>query len=339
MTRQHESGAALIMAMLTVSLVATFAAAALWQQWRGVEVETAERARVQSAWILTGALDWSRLLLREDQMGSGAGGADTLDEPWAVPLNEARLSSFLAADKNNSTSDFGPEVMDAFLSGQIVDLQSLLNLNTLVNDQGALNEKQVEAFERLFDLLGLPASELTKLAENLRFSIAASQITTSPAQAPLQPQRLTDLVWLGLSMQTIAALEPFVAFLPDRSTPVNANTASAEVIAAAADIDLADAQRLVQARQAAHFRTIEDIRKLLGPDANGAAAPVNGLSVNSSFFEVRARLRLDKLVVEERSILRRQTLLPGGVTVTVVRRERGARDPATLTRTALAAQR
>ncbi|HON31633.1 MAG TPA: general secretion pathway protein GspK, partial [Ottowia sp.] len=37
------------MAMLTVALVATLAAGALWRQWRGVEVEGAERARAQSA--------------------------------------------------------------------------------------------------------------------------------------------------------------------------------------------------------------------------------------------------------------------------------------------------
>ncbi|MBC7618421.1 MAG: general secretion pathway protein GspK, partial [Candidatus Saccharibacteria bacterium] len=77
--------------MLTVTLVATSAAAALWQQWRGVEVEAAERARVQSSWLLTGALDWARLILRED---ARAGGVDHLAEPWAVPLNDARLSSF-----------------------------------------------------------------------------------------------------------------------------------------------------------------------------------------------------------------------------------------------------
>ncbi|HXE49777.1 MAG TPA: type II secretion system minor pseudopilin GspK, partial [Ramlibacter sp.] len=64
-------GAALLAAMLTVALVATFAASALWQQWRSTEVEAAERARVQSAWVLTGALDWARLVLREDA-GSGA---------------------------------------------------------------------------------------------------------------------------------------------------------------------------------------------------------------------------------------------------------------------------
>lgn len=48
----HQAGAALLAAMLTVTLVATFAAAAMWQQWRAIEVETAERARIQSAWIL-----------------------------------------------------------------------------------------------------------------------------------------------------------------------------------------------------------------------------------------------------------------------------------------------
>jgi general secretion pathway protein K len=88
--------------MLTVALVATFAAAALWQQWRSVEVEIAERSRVQSAWVLTGALDWARLILRED---ARSGGADHLAEPWAVPLQESRLSTFLASSDGAATVD------------------------------------------------------------------------------------------------------------------------------------------------------------------------------------------------------------------------------------------
>ena len=39
-----QRGAALLAAMITVTLVATLAAGALWRQWRGVEVEGAERA-------------------------------------------------------------------------------------------------------------------------------------------------------------------------------------------------------------------------------------------------------------------------------------------------------
>lgn len=329
--RAKESGAALLIAMLTVALVATFAAASLWQQWRGVEVETAERARVQSGWILTGALDWARLMLREDQMGPGLNGPDHLGEPWAVPLQEARLSSFLAADRNNTTSDLGPEVMDAFLSGQIIDLQSLMNVNNLVDMNGKVSEPDVEAFGRLFELLGLSQAELGKLVENLRFAVAAGQVSPSPAAAPLRPQHVAELVWLGLSPQTVAALEPYVTLLPSVGrTKVNANTAPAEVIAAAAAISLADAQRLVQVRDASYFKAVGDIQSQLQGDPAARQGVADALGVSSNFFEVRSRLRLDKLVVEEHSMVWRQ-----GISVSVLRRERGAGDPTALSRIAM----
>ena len=69
--------------MLTVTLVATFASAAVWQQFRSVEVETADRGRQQSWLLLPGALDGARLILREDPP---AAGKDPLREPWAVPF-------------------------------------------------------------------------------------------------------------------------------------------------------------------------------------------------------------------------------------------------------------
>ena len=98
-TPSAQRGAAILMAMLTVVLVATLASAALWQQWRAVEVEAAERTRAQSSWVLTGALDWARLILSED---GRKGGSDHLSEPWALPLEQARLSTFLAADRSDS---------------------------------------------------------------------------------------------------------------------------------------------------------------------------------------------------------------------------------------------
>ena len=38
-----QRGAALLLAMLTVTLVAALAASAAWQQWRAIEIERAER--------------------------------------------------------------------------------------------------------------------------------------------------------------------------------------------------------------------------------------------------------------------------------------------------------
>ena len=301
-----QSGAALLAAMLTVTLVATFAAAALWQQWRSVEVETAERARVQSSWILTGALDWARLILRED---ARSGGADHLAEPWAVPLNEARLSSFLAVDKTVTDTE-----REAFLSGQIGDLQARLNVNNLI-DGSALSEPTLASFGRLFEQLGLPADQLQTLASNL---LAASQRTGQAATAltPLMPQHADQLGWLGLRPEVLAELRDYITLLPTR-TPVNLNTASAEVIyASTPGLDLADAQKLVAARASQHFRTLADANLKLG--AKALQFTESQHSVSTRFFGVSSRLRLDQSVVVERAILQRD-----GLTVRTLWRDRG----------------
>ncbi|HEY0824721.1 MAG TPA: type II secretion system minor pseudopilin GspK [Ramlibacter sp.] len=310
MKQPAQTGAALLAAMLTVAMVATFAAAALWQQWRAVEVESAERSRVQSAWILNGALDWARLILRED---FNADRTDHLAEPWAVPLQEARLSTFLAADPGNN-ADTG-DAEDVFLSGAISDLQARLNLGTLVQ-AGSLQPKALESFQRLFDVLGLPQAQLDTLAENLRFASDISVDNRNAARAPLAPHRVEQLVWLGIPADTVAALEPYVTVLPSSSSRVNLNTAAAEVLyAVGRNLSLADAKRLAAERERQHFRGVADAGKLVP----GATFDLTTSSVDSQFFEVRGRLRVDKVVIEERSVLQRV-----GPNVRTLQRERGA---------------
>ena len=326
--RSHSRGAALLAAMLTVTLVATFAASALWQQWRGIEVETAERARVQSAWILIGALDWSRLILIEDYNAGGAGGADHLAEPWAVPLEEARLSTFLAADRNVvQQDDAGSDTSDAFLSGQVTDLQSRLNLATLVNGSADTQLAQAQ-FARLFTRLGLAPAELDMLVAALRQAqpdsegqdqTGAQPSSSSSGNAPLMPQTLEQLTWLGVQPATVAALAPYATLLPDPATRLNINTADATVLMAGIEgLDEAGANKLVAVRQMQHFRTLEEARALLGSSAS-AQLSESLHDTRSSYFEVRGRLRLRDVTVHERSLVHRI-----GRNVTTVQRERGA---------------
>jgi len=296
MTRLHrQQGAALLLAMITVALVATLAAAALWRQWRGVEVEAAERARVQSSWILTGALDWGRLILAGDLRESKI---DHLAEPWAVPLAEARLSTFLAAGDASTDTD-----RDAFLSGQITDLQSRLNAMNLVAGDGTA---ATQRFERLFQQLGLPGSELTALTQSLRRANTAMQ-TGDPgaSDAPLLPRRFDQLAWLGVAPATLETLRPYVTVLPVSGdiVPVNLNTASAPVIyAALPGIDMAAAERLVAARNGSPFQTTNAAAALL----NTASPPdLTWASVQSSFFEISGRLRLDDVALQEVAVVRR----------------------------------
>lgn len=308
---RQQRGAALLLAMLVVTLVATLASAAVWQQWRHVEVEQAERDRLQASWILTGSLDWARLILREDaRTNQNTGSGDHLAEPWAVGLEEARLSSFLAADKNTDP----PPALDAFLSGAIQDQQGLLNVANLVQ-QGKLSEPDVRAFTRLFDQLGLNPAELTAFARQWlqaakRFQPDASSGTTAPATAtqadnsPLLPHRLAQLTWLGLSATTVQRLQPFVTVLPER-TAVNLNTAPVEVVLASIPtLDMARARRVVTQRALQPFKTLADITPLLG----GATLDSAYHATQSRYFLVMGRLRLAEHVLEEHSLVQRNGL-------------------------------
>jgi general secretion pathway protein K len=298
--RRRQRGAALLAAMLTVTLVATLAAAALWQQWRSVEVEAAERVRVQSAWILTGALDWGRLILRED---ARTGGADHLGEPWATSLEESRLSTFLAAEKG--VSQVGDDARDAFLSGQISDQQARMNVFNLVQSN-ALSPLWMDAFRRLFVRFGLPTQELDTVAENLRFASDHSTGNLSGALAAPWPQRLPDLQLLGMSRSTLRMLEPYITLLPTR-TPVNLNTASPDVVLAMiTGLDAARAQQLMNERGRSPLTTLDAAAKTLGLTSTALNADLH--AVSSRYFEVRGRLRLDQIALEERSLVRRDGL-------------------------------
>lgn len=305
----RQRGAALLMAMVIVTLVATMSASMVWQQWRAVQVESAERVRAQASWVLTGALDWARLILREDARN---GGADHLGEPWAIPLAEARLSTFLATDASDTVDTDAPE---AFLSGKVEDAASRYNLRNVVAADGELVPQELAALRRLCENAGLQPALADGLAQALRqatLAVLSQQTGDSElldklggeegrAKAPLLPQTFDQILWLGLDAGTVERLRPYLTLLP-AGTLVNANTAPKEVLAAVIDgLDLARAARLVQARQRKPYTTIDELREALGVGNWNFGR----LDIKSSFFEVRGRLRLDDNVIEQRHLVER----------------------------------
>lgn len=308
---RRQRGAALLVAMIILTLVTTIAAGMVWHQWRAIQVEAAERARTQSAWILTGALDWARLILRED-LKPGPTQSDHLGEPWAVPLAEARLSSFLAADKNNTTDDSGPE---AFLSGEIADASAKYNLSNLMpGADGKPNTVQIEHFRKLCEYISVAGSSCDRIVEGIQAAALGS------ADAPIMPRRVADLAWLGVEAADLKRLEPYVTLLGGPSL-VNLNTASKEVIAAVTGASLSGAARLVQSRQQDPLTSMQNAADLLDLPPN---APERGqlptlADVKSSYFEVQGQVRLGDRVLRERSLVYRA---PDSRQVTVIRRER-----------------
>lgn len=301
----RQRGAALLAAMLTVALVATLAAAALWQQWRDVEVEGAERARAQSAWLLTSALDWGRLVLAGDllederaaRMGQPA--ADHLGEPWAVPLAESRLATFLGADESNELAH------EAFLSGEVLDLQARMNVMNLLAGSVEARTAARLRFARLFELLQLPAAELAHMAQQLERADAALRAGMA-GDAPIMPTRVEQLAWLGLPEQTVEKLREHVTLLPLASgaiTRINLNTASAQVLyASIPGLDAAGAQRIVSRRASEAFRNVGDAAATAG---SGSALDTSWTAVTSEYFEIRGMLRLGDAALQEMAAVQR----------------------------------
>jgi general secretion pathway protein K len=314
-----ERGAALLLAMLIVTLVATLAAGMVWQQWKGIEVETAERARGQATWLIEGAVDWARLILRTDAQDKERGNVDTLNEPWNTPLKDVKLSDFLAADKNN-TADSG---LEAFLSGQITDAQARFNLRNLLDDEEGETggAKHLAALRRLCEALGLPPETATRIADGMRGAdLAEDQLDdeepVSPG-APLPPQRVKQLTWFGLDADAVRRLDPYVVILPE-SKPVNLLTAPPEVLSAVlAGLDRGSAERFAQKRLTLDVRTVNDLKPLLPERVHELLNDAAVVTLQSNYFEILGELRYESFRLRELSMVRRTNL-----DVVVIRRER-----------------
>ena len=291
----RQRGAALLLALLLVALVATLASGMVWQQWRALQVEAAERARAQAGWILDGATEWARLIVREDGRTSST---DHGAEPWATPLAEARLSTFLAVEGDGGAdSDF-----DAFLAGAIRDAQARYNLRNLVDQTtGLVVPLELQALERLCASLGLGAEAAARIAAGLAQAWAPA--ARAAADRPLPVSRLEQLAWLGVEPAVIEALRPHADVLP-RAAPLNLNTASREAIAAVLGIDAGTAERLVQRRQLRAFESLAQVRDELPAVVELSEARV---ALGSSHFVIHGRLRLEERVLEESAWLYRQS--------------------------------
>jgi general secretion pathway protein K len=314
---ERQRGAALLLAMLIVTMVATLAAGMVWQQWKGIEVQTAEKARSQAAWLIEGATDWARLILRTDAQDREHPNVDTLNEPWNTPLKDVKLSEFLAADKNN-TADTG---LEAFLSGQITDAQSRYNLRNLLQEEDADAARELATLRRLCEALGLPPETAVRIAEGMKGAdLAEDQLDDEESVAPgapLPPQRVQQLTWFGLDADAVRRLSPYVIILPS-PTPVNVLTAPPEVLSAVLEgLDRGSAERFAQKRLSLDVRSLQDVKPLLPEKVQTQLGDTTRVSIKSDHFEILGELRYESFLLRELSLVARR-----GLEVVVLRRER-----------------
>ncbi|MGV7208190.1 type II secretion system minor pseudopilin GspK [Oxalobacteraceae bacterium A2-2] len=327
--KTRQRGVAVITALLLTTLAVTIVASLFWQQQVQVRTMENQRLQLQTRWILRGALDWTRLILT--QSGLDLAGLTTASGVWATPLAETRLDQYIERERTDG------EDYNATLSGQIQDAAGRFNLNNLARNR-VVQPAQLAVLQRLLGYVQLDPNLAAVVAQQ----VANTQVASTPAlppggtstvthtsggavttttgttgtttgatasasgsggSEPMPLQRVEDLLaTTGFTADSIEKLRDLVVLLPEQ-TPLNVNTAPAEVLAALVpNMSVSEAAALVNTRQRIYYRNTADFTTAL----NGRVVPAGvSIDVRSNYFLVQSSVRLDRAALDTVSLLRR----------------------------------
>jgi general secretion pathway protein K len=278
----RQRGSAVVLAMLVLAAATTLVIGTLWQQSALIRETENDRAYAQARWLLRGAIDWAGVILREDARTTNV---DHRGEPWAVPLADTRLNE----------NDGRPA---AYLAGSIDDEQAKFNLRNLLAGTD-LNAQELQSLRRLLGALRLEERLADKIGERL---LAAQKARSSEPAIGLA--YVDDLLQVGLQPEQIQRLKGFVTILPE-PTPLNVNTASAEVLVARiGGLELTDARRIVAARDRAYFKDMGDALARLREAVPSVAD--TGLAVTTRYFSVEGMVSYGPARLAARALVRRE---------------------------------
>ncbi|WP_052269155.1 type II secretion system minor pseudopilin GspK [Pseudomonas fluorescens] len=290
---------AIISALLIAAVVAVIAAGMLTRQSVATRALEADQQRVQGRWVAQGGLEISRQLLWHARLRDPL---TRLDQPWAQPL------------------------LAAGFAGRLEDEQGKFNLRNLVANE-RIDEAQVQAFERLCELIGVSAVVGQRIRQRviasyphlLNAQIGAtgkagfdSDRATSPdADHKPQPPKVPMLRTLddlrsveGVTDALIGQLTPYVTVIP-ATTWINGNTATAQVLAAyVPGLSLERATALIAERDAGRWfiNRGDFVNRLRMPQLEVSSVKVG---ITSDWFRLRGEARRDQRRVSLDALLHR----------------------------------
>lgn len=294
--RGSDTGFVLVNALV---LVAAMAAAAVFLLARA----EGGRARLNSGQqeqVMRHGLDaveaLSRGLLDRDMR---AGPIDGLDDVWRLPVQDVAIER-------------------GRVSGQIIDQQSLFNINWLADSQ---NERAQDSFDVLLFQLGISpvvGDALTAFVSPQGPLNTQAYRALNPPVAPLGgaillPEQLEMIP--EIATRDLERLAPYITVLPP-SSKVNVNTVIAPVLAAVLpQIPPARIAVLLQRRVIEPYSSVEDFLLDAGLstdiDEDPDAVDPNDFSVGSNWFEVLITVTEGTRSAERRVLLRRESTQVG----------------------------
>jgi general secretion pathway protein K len=283
--------------MLVVALATVVVSGLYWRTTVTIRSVENRLALAQVRWIERGVLDWAKVVLQADRNAW-----DSYKDVWATPIENTQLDETVTGGAR-----VGEAGKPTSLRGVMLDAQSRLNLNALVDDTA--DAQALLAVQRLLDSLGLPQGLASVLQRRLQQGYDRVVQGRSIAATALALLRVDDLRYVpGFDDAVIALLRPYVILLPRGvAAPLNLNTADTLVVAAVTGLDAATAARL-GLPQNREFRNLADVQMALG----GVDVSARPVGVTSSFFLVDGLVRYDRVQAWTETLIQRT---PAGVSI------------------------
>jgi general secretion pathway protein K len=184
--------------------------------------------------------------------------------------------------------------------------------------RGLPDPQQLEIFKRLLNNLQLDQGLALRIANFVAAGLPATmEEGNDPTRqaapvigAPVKILQVEDLLSVrGVTPAIVERLRPFVTVLPEK-TPVNVNTAPAEVLAAVVpNMSVSEANTLIVRRKQAAWRGLNYFETEIGDNRKPTEGTAN---VKSDWFFVDSRIRLDRAALDAQALIHRSPALVAG---------------------------
>lgn len=282
MSSVEPRGAVLVSALV---LVASAAGLAAFIAWRGlVSVHQAENLRDQSQarWLAQAAVSYAKWVLEVDAGGRDGSSTlmDHLSEPWAQPLPRSRITNLF---KGQLTERDILWLDSAYFMGSVEDLQARFNLAPVMAS-ATVKPFQHIGLGLLFGFAGVPSPQETSdrfiaILSEAQEPTPGQKAGLSSLQRHLAVQKALHQMDLGPG--ATARLTGWLVWLSG-PTAVNVNTAPAEVLAAALNLESVETLApVIASRERIPFRSLSEVSALI-PVSGGLS--LSKIDVRSSYF-------------------------------------------------------
>ena len=307
--KRRQKGVALIIVLMAFALGSILASGMLSRQNIMIQGATTYIAQNKARSLAFGAEGFARQFLARDLEGSGNQQGDQENQGQE---GDDGADNITRAEVDHPKEDWARAALalpveEGVIEAQINDLRGRFNVNSLLNENGSVDERQRDRFQRL--LLALEIRNLAPEtvidwvdANDQRTGGAGAEdgdymIMDPPYRAADQPfVSVTELRLLdGITQEEYQRLRPHVTALPTRDGTINVNFATTAVIRSLHErITRGQAESVYKTIRETPVETVEDFLAL--PEFAGLGLESDGLGVSTDFFEIAARVSVSGTV-------------------------------------------